>query len=218
MLIIGGTNSQTDYLIARQIKTNKMKKISLIVLMTTAISAVHAQSSLLDKTPISIGYYGHYFLHPGIKIGAQYDWKTWETQKQRKKKTVVKTKSLFVSPQVGFYVHPKNHSGLLINADIGYQRIKQRRGFYTAYSLGLGYLTQFNAGATYVAEDDGSITAKKFASRAYFMPTLNAEFGQKINPKIGWFSKFSVGSKLFYNTGVSAEVFMEMGVKIKLSN
>ena len=177
-----------------------------------------AQQDYFEKKPISIGYFGHNYSHPGIKIGTQYDWREWERRKERKRGEVVKKKSLFVSPQIGFYVHPKNHSGLLINADFGYQRLKTKRGFYSAYSIGLGYMTQFNSGTTYEAQDDGSIKTKKFASRAYFMPSLNMEFGQKINERFGWYSKFTLGSKLFYNTGVSAETFFETGLKFNLGH
>lgn len=178
--------------------------------------SANAQTDFMEKKPVSIGYFGHYYFHPGIKIGTQYDWREWEKRKERKKKTVLKSKSLFISPQLGFYVHPKNHSGLLINADFGYQRVKDTRGFYSAYSIGLGYLTQFNAGTTYVSNDDGSITTKKFASRGYFMPTLNMEFGQQINEKMGYYSKFTLGAKLPYNTGFSAETFIELGMKFNL--
>lgn len=193
-----------------------MLRIKLIILLFGISYGSMAQSEFMEKKPISISYFGHYYLHPGLKVGTQYDWRSWEKRKERKKKTVVKQKSLFISPQVGFYVHPLNHSGLLINADFGYQRIKEKRGFYAAYSIGLGYLTQFNAGITYVNEPDGSITAKKFASRGYFMPTLNMEFGQQVNEKITWFSKFSMGTKLAYNTGLSAETFLELGMKFNL--
>ncbi len=200
---------------SKGIKKNKMKKLSLILLLVGIGLSAKAQSDFLENKPINVGYFGHYYLHPGIKIGTQYDWKSWEKRKEKKKKTVVKNKSLFISPQIGFYVHPKNHSGLLVNADFGYQRVKQKHGFYQAYSIGLGYLTQFNAGTTYVNEG-GTITAKKWASRGYIMPSLNMEFGQQINDKMGWYAKGTLASKLFYNTGVSAETFLELGMKFNL--
>jgi hypothetical protein len=193
-----------------------MKKISLILVFLGVVFTAQAQNDFLEKKPISVGYFGHYYFHPGIKIGTQYDWRSWEKRKEKKKKTVVKNKSLFISPQVGFYTHPKNHSGLLFNADFGYQRVKEKHGFYQAYSIGLGYLTQFNAGTTYVSEDDGSITTKKWASRAYFMPSLNMELGQQINEKMAWYAKGTIGSKLFYNTGVSIDTFLELGMKFNL--
>ena len=194
-----------------------MKKLNLIMLFLVISVGGKAQSNFLENKPLSIGYFGHYGFHPGLKIGTQFDWKEWEKRKERKKRTILKTKSLFVSPQIGMYVHQKNHTGLLLNADFGYQRKKDRWNFYTAYSIGLGYMTQFNAGTTYVNQDDGTVKAKKWASRSYFMPTLNIEFGQQINDKMGWYSKFSLGSKLKYNTGVSSETFLELGMKFNLS-
>lgn len=173
-------------------------------------------SEFKQQKPVSVGYFGHFIFHPGIKIGTQYDFKEWETRKERNKKTIIKNKSFFVSPQLGFYSHPKNHSGLLLNVDVGYQRIKAKHGLYSAYSIGLGYLTHFNSGMTYVAESNGAIKAKKYASRGYFLPTINYEFGQKINDKMGWYSKISVGAKVWYNTRVSVESFTELGMKFNL--
>lgn len=193
-----------------------MRRLGLIIILIGATFSSQAQSDFMEKKPISISYFGHYGFHPGLKIGTQYDWRSWEKRKEKKKRTKVKTKSLFVSPQLGMYVHPGNHTGLLLNADFGYQRVKDRFGFYSAWSVGLGYLTQFNAGTTYVRESDGSITAKKWASKGYFLPTLNYEFGQQITDQIGWFGKMSVGSRLGYNTGVSFENFTELGIKLNL--
>ncbi len=195
-----------------------MKKLTLIVLSLFCLLGANAQSDFIDRKPISISYLGHYGFHPGLKIGTQYDWLTWEKRKEKTKKTKLKHKSLFVSPQLGYYFHAGNHTSLLVNADFGYQRIKQGRGFYSAWSIGLGYITQFNAGITYEENNHGYIEEKKWASKGYFMPTFNYEFGQQVNTKIGWFGKLSAGSKLAYNTGVSAETFIELGVKLNLGN
>ncbi|MCG8576672.1 MAG: hypothetical protein MI810_17470 [Flavobacteriales bacterium] len=194
-----------------------MKKIILALLLFGSYLPSTAQSNSDKNEIISVSYFGHYGFHPGLKVGAQYSLKDWKKTKERKEKTKIKNKSLFISPQVGFYVHPGNHSGLLLNADLGYQRKKEHSSFYSAWTIGLGYLTQFNAGITYVQEQNGSITAKKWASRMYFLPTLNYEIGQQLNEKIGWFGKISAGAKLFYNTGISPEAFVEVGLKMNLS-
>lgn len=175
-----------------------------------------SQQSFAEKKPIHVSYLGHLVFHPGFKIGTQYDFRTWTKSKEKKKGEKVKNKSLFVSPQIGLYTHPQNHTGLLVNADVGYQRVKPKRGFYSAYSLGVGYLAQFNAGITYDFNNDGSIDEKRFASRSYFFPSVNAEFGQQINEQIGWFSKITFGMQLPYNSGAILVPLTELGVKLNL--
>ena len=75
-------------------------------------------------------------------------------------------------------------------------------------------MQQFNSGVTYSVDDDGTLTQKSIPSRVYFLPTLNYEFGQQINDRIGWYSKYSVGMKMPYNSGMSFHTFLEMGVKL----
>lgn len=193
-------------------------KRSLFTLLIILTFSSYAQNDFWNRKPISVSYFGHYYFHPGLKIGTQYDYKSWEKVKERKKRTITKSKSLFFSPQVGFYVHPKNHSGLIFNVDVGYQRVKDRFGFYSAYSIGLASNTQFNSGTTYVENADGSIDGFGGASRTYFMPSVNLEFGQQLTDKMSWYSKFTFASKLFYNTSLSAELFLELGMKFNLGN
>ena len=193
---------------------NKAQLI-LVTCMLTLTSA-KAQTSFQENLPLHISYFGQYGLHPGFKIGTHFDLLNWEKQKDRKKRSITKYKSLFVSPQIGFYIHPKNHLGLSINADFGYKRLHSRFNFYSAYSIGLGALTQFNAGTTYVFDESGEVSQKAFASRTYLLSTINYEFGQQVTPVFGWFGKISFGVKAPYNTGISLENFMEVGVKLNL--
>ncbi len=193
------------------------KNITLLAFLFICVTSF-SQNDFQRKKPISIGYFGHYYFHPGIKIGTQYDWRSWEKVKEKKKGPKTKLKSLFISPQLGFYSHFGNHAGLLLNADFGYQRIKMKRGFYSAYSIGLGLINHINAGTTYIPQEDGSLKKRNLAGKLYFMPSLNYEFGQQVNEKIGWYGKMTLASKMPYNTSISAETFIEIGVKMNLGN
>jgi len=193
-----------------------MKK-HLFLLLFSFLSAISfGQNNPFRINNLSVGYYGHYLFHPGMKIGTQYNVKTWQKEKEKKKYTKTIEKNVFLSPQIGFYTHPKNHSGLLVNLEFGYQTLKTKRGFYQAYSIGLGSLTHYNSGTTYQYEK-GVITEQNLGSRTYINPTLNAEFGQRVNTKIGWFTKLSIGSKLFYNSSISFDTYFETGIKLNLT-
>lgn len=194
-----------------------MKKITSILLFFGAFCQLNAQKTANQPLPIVVSYYGYSIFHSGIKIGTQLSLKHWDKTKNRKNKVVVKHKTLFLAPQIGAYIHLKNHTGILLNVDFGINSFKNERRFYQAWSLGLGYMRQINAGITYNLETDGSISEKKWAARGYLMPSVNYEFGQQLTPSFAWFSKFTLGSKMNYNTGVSTELFFELGAKVNFS-
>lgn len=171
-----------------------------------------AQEASHQKIPISIAYWGYNIIHPGIKVGSQFNLRKWDKTKERKKGTRIKHKTLFLKPELGIYHHKKNHAGVLLNVDFGVEISKNERKFFKAFSFGLGYLRQFNSGITYVLEEDNTIVEKKWASRGYIMPTLNFQYGQNY-PFFSWFNKFSLGPKFKYNTDYTIALFFEAGVK-----
>jgi hypothetical protein len=120
---------------------NRLYKIILITIFFTNPTIAKSQSKFLNNKPIIISYWGHFAFHPGIKIGTKHHYKRYKGKKKDKQK------SYFLSPQLGFYTHPKNHQGVLFNNDFGYQS-QNKKGFYHSYSVGLAYALQMNAGTT----------------------------------------------------------------------
>lgn len=194
-----------------------MQKIILIILLFGVSFPLKAQKATQSTIPISISYYGYNIFNPGIKVGTQFDFKKWNKTQEGKKGTIVKHKTRFVSPQIGAYFHRKNHTGILLNTDFGVRISKNNRKFYKASSFGVGYVRQFNAGTTYIQNENQSISEKQGAAHGYLMLAYNFEFGQKLSPSFAWFSKFSFASKFKYNTGISADLFFEIGGKFNLS-
>lgn len=189
-----------------------MKKTQFLLLIILQSFFLNAQENNLKRLPLNVSYYGYNVFHPGLKIGTQILLKNWD----KTKRDFVKQKKLFLSPQIGMYVHRKSHSGLLLNTELGIESSKANKRFYNAHSFGLGYLVQINEGTTYSLQDDSGIEEKKVSTKSYLMTSYNYEFGQHLTPKFTWFSKFSLASKLFYNTGVSIHIFMELGLKFRL--
>lgn len=163
------------------------------------------------KIPISIGVFSHAGWHPGVKIGTQFDLKNW------KKKTEKSTKlnSLYVNPEVGFYVYPNVHTAYLMNADFGYKRMKGQKEQYSAFSIGLGFLNQSQITETKVNLSDGS-KEKTRENWVWFLPTLNYEFGRSINKRIGWYGKISYGFKVASARDNSAVLFIGLGIKYNI--
>lgn len=191
-----------------------MKNLNLLIIALFICYGAISQESKFKELPISVSYYGYNAFDPGLKIGTQLQLKTWKKTKRRK--DIIKHRTLFLSPQLGGYVNLKNHSALLLNTELGIETSKMNRRFYNTPSLGLGYLTQFNSGITYSLQDDGSVKKKTISTTGYLMGTLNYEIGQHITQNFTWFTKVSLASKLFYNTGFSVSTFLELGVKFKL--
>lgn len=188
-----------------------MKKYAIILLSFICFS-LSAQETAQRKTQATIAYWGYNIFHPGLKIGAQHELKNWDKSKKGMK---VKRKTLFLHPEIGLYRQKRNHTGLLLNTNIGLETSKDTQLFFTTVSMGLGYFRHFNSGITYIMNDDGTVSQKKWASRGYFLPTLNVGYGQNL-PSFSWFNTFTVGSKIKYNTGSSLELFFEAGVKVHL--
>ena len=183
-----------------------MKNIlfSLIIMMLG--NSIIAQISF-KNLPISISYFSAFGFHPGAKIGTQFDLKNWETE--------AKQKSFFVSPQIGFYSRPNIHISYLVNADFGYKRVKSEKQKYSAWSIGLGFLNQAQVVSQQVNLSDGS-KEKVRENWAWFLPTLNYEFGKAINEKIGWYGKFSYGIKMASERENTSVLFVELGIHLNL--
>lgn len=171
---------------------------------------LHSQSNFKpDK--IGISYLGNWAIQPGAKLNAQYKLKEWSSTKN----DLERTKSWFLSPEVGVFTRPNHNTNFLLNAAIGYQRQKADRKFYSNYSLSLGYLYQSQITSLSVNLSDGSLQNER-ENRHYFVPTTNVEWGNSFNKKLGWFSRQSLGYKLFGSTESEWIVFIEFGLNLFL--
>ncbi len=192
-------------------------KSSLIIFIVLLISCNTAIAQTESKgIPVFVGYFGPYIIQPGIKIGTHFDVKEWQTEKTKKKGDFIRKQGLFVSPQIGAFTRINNHTSFLLNADFGYKRQKEGRAFYSAYSIGLGYLIESQIIFSSIDLGSGNVNSKDREIRNYFLPTINYEFGQEPNPKIGWYTKFSYGRKISAQVEDSAAFMIELGLKFKM--
>ena len=176
--------------------------------------AAGSLSSALAQTPgnltISAGYFGHFAIWPGAKVGLHYDLKQWSKDKPKG----VKTTTLFVSPQAGFYTRPRFHTTYLINGEAGIRRQREDKKAYSAFSGGLGYLAQMEI-MTITVNLSGETTGKEREHRGYLVPTLSYEFGRAISPRTGLYAKVSYGTTVSSSREWSGIAFLELGVKFR---
>ncbi|MEO1513765.1 MAG: hypothetical protein AAFV95_02090 [Bacteroidota bacterium] len=188
-----------------------MKHLWIIWIYCGIGSSLLAQNSA-EGLPISVSYFSQAVYQPGAKIGTQLNLRQWQRSYERKSNTYLKEQSIFVGPQLGFWMLPNDHRFVLLNAEIGYRYQKSRRQTFSAFSIGLGHLLQSRVESFSVDLGGGDIGDKDRVSSHHFMPSLNYAFGKAINSKISWFSRLSYGLKLASNDASRAFFLVEVGV------
>lgn len=111
----------------------------IVMLLTLGMLTLNAQ----DATSLSISYFGEGITHPGLKIGLNFPFHTWEKTKT-KGSGVEKLfyKSFSVQPSLGFYFHQDYQTGLFVLPQLAYSR-RNAKGNYASFGLGVGYLRTF---------------------------------------------------------------------------
>jgi len=160
---------------------------------------------LLKAQVFQVGYYGHYGIDPGVKIGAQL-------------RIAGETKGhqLYTSPQLGYFNQRQGYQSIVINNDIGYLHRKNAGGFYKAISGGLAYIMEFNTASYSTSVGDGSSSSNTNINHM-FMTTINLEIGGRIVNDFGWYTKGSFGGKVPRNNNLEMVVLFELGLNYSLN-
>ena len=166
--------------------------------------------------PISIGYFSHAFVQPGVKLGTQLRLKQWNREATRKGTVVERSDELFLSPQIGFFTWPGNNLSGLVNLEAGYLLPHPKHRLYSAFSLGVGYLATFDRESITIGLGDGSTTAAAYNRRDFIVPTLNYELGKHLTSFVGLFVKGSLGQRISFTGNVATAIYLEIGAKFYL--
>ncbi|UTW62767.1 hypothetical protein KFE98_01020 [bacterium SCSIO 12741] len=193
-----------------------MRSILWGCFLLLAVQLNGQESAEREALPWRISYYGNFLTHPGIKLGMDWHLIHVNKEKIRGEKTKNIHKYLMVTPSIAFYTHPQSHKGLLIAADLQWNRYG-KRGFYTGVSAGIGYYTKFNSGETLEVSTDGSVKSKSVSSRGYFTPSIGGELGQRFKlsqeQKLDVFTRMNGHFLLGYNSGWVPELAWELGIR-----
>lgn len=167
-------------------------------------SAANQKHEASTKFAVMGAYYGEMITHPGFSVGMEYYFfeNRWF--------------AAFVSPQVGWYIHPRNHQALFIEGDIG-TRFTARFGLFGEVLGGLGYFQRWtHGGRVYSQDSDGSISSRFAAGSANLK--VNGRLG------LGWdlarnnllpiaaFIRFGVFGEYPYNNYMLLHSSFEAGV------
>jgi len=205
---------------------------TLIFLMTLQWSLI-AQSPLelpSKKLEYQFGYFGEFFAHPGVKIGAAYPFaqklKTKERHSKKYKETVLKTKihQWKVGGNFAFYHQVNNHNGWLFNAELTYQKIKNKsckpnKLKYFDVSIGLGYFHYDLVGKTFQSTENGFEEINGNGNA--FMPTVAVAWGRNLrfvkSVDMRYYIKPTFMFEMPVGIGVHPRFALEIGVASTLS-
>ena len=190
-----------------------MKKWLLFLMLLSAVDAAAQveEPQKEDGKTWSFSYLGHLGFQPGVKVGLEMplmgkpssaspeDMRTW-----------------IIRPQAAFFTNPGDDQNLLINVETGIRMPISGKNAYRIISFGLGYLNQSKLQSFSVNLGNGQTDNKQRVSDHSLLPTLNYEYGWATHRKMSWFSKLSIGRRLFASNEDTMLLFLELGVKLKL--
>lgn len=196
-----------------------MTFVAPVTLVILLLNPSFLQSQTFKKGTYTLGYLNESINRSGLIIGGEWIVKQWEKEKinKRKQTPLVKERAIVINPQIGIYHHKNNHTGLLSKGDITIRRNKKMSKWSHHWSAGLGAITQFNSGTTYVLKQNNEIQEKRTASRSYINPSISYSLERQIDSVFSVFTKIGPGIKVPYNTWLVPTTALVIGTKINFN-
>ena len=175
-----------------------MKKLLLLglFLMTTAFG--FSQS----KLKYGLGYYGETIFHPGLIVQAELD------------KPLNEKFSVPIRSGVGYYFHRNNHQAVFANLVAGLRWHAGMR-YFIGLSGGVGAMASWHHSdfGVFQVDENGNVTETSNFAGIDFMPSVNLEFGYKLdkegNSKFIW-----LRPKVFFQHKVNDKTLLHFSTAI----
>ncbi len=160
-----------------------MKALSSIVF----VLGLYAMSAgAQTRLNLGGGYFGQTLSHPGVVLEFELEHSYSERA------------SVPVRFDLGAYVHPRYHTGLFLDANVGFRQYF-RSGLFVEEGIGAGILESWvHSDQVYMVDDAGSVTETSRINPPDFMPSLTLGLGYNLTrdsekgnliwlrPKIYW--------------------------------
>lgn len=151
-----------------------MKKSIIFLFAILSFSIAKAQNLIPEQ--VSLSYSGETILHPGFKIGANYELFYIEKNCEKKNGTnKLKEKQFFLSPQIGYFYHKNYQSSIYVAPEVFYKS-KKSNGNFWSFGLSTGYMHAFLP-KVYEISEGGDISQKNVGYN-YFISGLSTSFGK----------------------------------------
>lgn len=135
------------------------------------------REEMRESVGLSVAYYGETFTHPGLVAAAVF----MPVHDARLRHALV------VAPELGWYIHPRNHHALFAGAQVGYRFRADRRapGFVFQLQAGVAYQRSFVRGPVYTLGEDGTIAMQRDRGRSTIKPSGALGFGYDLSARGG---------------------------------
>jgi len=171
----------------------------------TAQPSSTQDASASSRLAFSAAYLGELVFHPGALVGIEYRLAPAIRREARG------TELLF-APNLGSYLHVRNHLGFMADAELGV-RHGFRSGVFVDGFAGVGYLHTFLAAPVYEVDALGHAERVTDLGRPAFMPVLSAGGGYQTRALAG-FLRFETFGQYPFNQHLLPHVAVLVGIRM----
>jgi hypothetical protein len=177
-------------------------------------SPLQAQES--PQLTLNVGYWGNNIWNPGVKLGLEYARQVKSKSNRRGKEVLVQS---FFSGDMGAYVDPGSHTGLLSQVGLHIRKWRPGKVYYSWGVSPVGVYRSFLP-ETYEVGDNGTVNRVTLPGRFYFAPGVHFSVGKQLKnrPGIGWFGGVDLMGLVPYNTYAMVLVNVQLGCRFELKN
>ncbi len=203
-------------------------KTTILLILISSLNATGQNEIKLSELPYNISFYGDNVIHPGLKIGTSYIFKTKDKTKIRKFKGLenkwgskLKTIDFSADLNLGFYNHPNNHLGTFLGIGVTRLRTKARKNRVLGFSFEINYLRKFYNLPTYILNENNEVERKRFSGTNEVMFVFAPTFGKNILTKkefggVRIFAKPSI-QLISYNHSFLPNFALELGCTLNIN-
>ncbi|MDG2450511.1 MAG: hypothetical protein P8M34_12755 [Saprospiraceae bacterium] len=162
-----------------------------------------------ETLPLRLSYFSPFGVNRGIKVGVvlPFDFKNNKSNQILDEWNVV--------PHIAYFVLPDIQNNLLTTIGVEYGNAKKGKGFYTLYSIELGYLLSFKKYGGIVQLESGNIQ-NNIRLQHSFLPEITVGLGYKLINGNGLFMKLFYGRQLSIKESDASFLGAEIGIQIHI--
>ena len=194
--------------ITATMKSQVQTGLALVVLLIAFMPrSSHAQS---ERQPVlTVSYFGEFIGHPGFKAGINVP--IAGRHKPGKRHSL-----LLAGGNAGAYYHKGNHTGLFLEAELGYRFIT-KGGFKIESFLSAGYHRSFVDGPVYRVNSFNEVSRQRWAGQNTSHASWSLGLGKQFKRSpIGWHIRPGFMIRGPHNSSVLPHFFVETGVTYNL--
>lgn len=185
--------------------------------------------SLSQSSPdrITVAYFGEHGIHPGLKIGAAWNFRDVTITKTRRLTRLANKyppknirREFFYGTALSYYHFPNNHDGIMLTASLGVRRIKTATGRFAGVELGLGGLQRVYNLDVVGLDENGNLIEFSRRGITQFTPVIAACLGRDMSESwsipVSWFLKPTAWLGVPYVHVTTPSIALEIGLSLAL--